>query len=248
MPLYSTYFSVEVATVEGAGNDEWSTGFVDEDGVDFVNDGKVVTALDLLTGGRGHAVVAQVVETKFGVGAVGDVASVVVATFGRRLGILDAADGESEVAVKRAHPLGVPFGEVVVNGDDVDTHAGEGVEIDRKGGDEGFTFTGLHLGDDAAMEAGATDELNVEVDHLPQDILVGDVDVLAAHATGSVFDDGKGFGKNFLEIFFAEFGELVFDVAKGFFRFFDGGRRGGDSGEAGEVGAKGLDAGRDDGG
>ena len=120
----------------------------------------------------------KVVEAELGIGAVGDVAAVVVAALVGWLGVLDTADGKAEVAVERTHPLGVPFGEVVVDGDDVHAHAGEGIEVDGEGGDESFTFTGLHLGDDAAMESGAADELDVEVDHFPEDFLVGDVDGL----------------------------------------------------------------------
>ena len=42
-----------------AGDDERGAGFVDEDGVYFVNNGEVVAALNLLAGRSGHAVVAQ---------------------------------------------------------------------------------------------------------------------------------------------------------------------------------------------
>ena len=49
----------------------------------------------------------------------------------------------------------------------MDAFAGEGVEIDGEGGDEGFTFTGGHFGDFAAMEDNTADELDVVVDHVP---------------------------------------------------------------------------------
>ena len=126
-----------------------------------------MAALDLFVAGGGHAVVAQVVEAELGVGAVGDVAGVGLAAFRWRHLVLDAADGESERAEQRAHPIRVPLGEVVVDGDDMDAESGQGVEIDRQGGDEGLALTGLHFRDHAAVERDAADELDIEVDHLP---------------------------------------------------------------------------------
>ena len=75
-----------------AGDDQRRARFVDEDRVHFVDDREVVTALDLFLLGRGHAVVAQVVEAELGVGAVGDVTRVFRAAFPRRHLVLDRAD------------------------------------------------------------------------------------------------------------------------------------------------------------
>ncbi len=41
--------------------------------------------------------------------------------------------------------------------------AGQGVQIDRQGGDQGLALTGLHLGDHAAVQHDAAHELHVEV-------------------------------------------------------------------------------------
>ena len=77
----------------------------------------------------------------------------------------DDADRDAQEVVDRAHPLGVAPGEVVVDGDDVGTAAGEGVEDRREGGDEGLAFARLHLGDLALMEDDPPEELDVEVPH-----------------------------------------------------------------------------------
>ncbi len=178
----------------GAGNDEGRACFVDEDRVDLVDDGDVVAALDLFLLGRGHAVVAKVIEAELRVGAVGDVAGVLLAAFPWGHLVLDATDAESEEAVERAHPVRVAAGEVVVDRHDVDAEAGEGVHVDRQCGDEGFAFAGLHLGDHAAVECDATDELDIEVDHFPKDRVVVDGDRGAAHPACGVFHDRVGFG------------------------------------------------------
>ncbi len=61
--------------VGGAGDDERGAGFVDEDGIDLVHDAVVLAALHLVGEFELH-VVAQVIEAKLVVGAVGDVGAV----------------------------------------------------------------------------------------------------------------------------------------------------------------------------
>ena len=85
-------------------DDERRARFVDQDGIDFVDDGEVITALHLLLARRGHAVVAQVIETELRVRAVGDVAGVLLAAQIGRLIVLDDARRQAEETVKLAHP------------------------------------------------------------------------------------------------------------------------------------------------
>ena len=83
-----------------AADDERRARFVDQDGIDFVDDGVMITALDLLLARRGHAVVAQIIEAELGVRAVGDVHRVLLAAQIGRLIVLDAADGQAEKTVE----------------------------------------------------------------------------------------------------------------------------------------------------
>ena len=206
----------------GAGNDEGRAGLVDEDRVDLVDDGDVVAALDLFVLGGSHAVVAKIIEAELRIGAVSDVAGVFLAAFPWGHLVLDAADAETEEAVERAHPVRVAACEVVVDRHDVDSEAGEGVEVDGQCGDEGFAFAGLHLGDHAAVECDATDELDIEVDHFPEDRVVVDGDRRAAHPACGVFHDRVGFGENLLEVFRAGLGEIFRDFVEGCLGGFDG--------------------------
>ena len=159
---------------------------VDEDRVDLVDDRVVVAALDTVLDLVGH-VVAEVVEAELVVGAVGDVGGV-----GRSRRCLGGhlrehhADAEAEEVVDPAHPLGVILREVVVDGDDVDALAGESVEVDRQGRDEGLALTGLHLGDVAEVERSAAHQLDVEVP-------------LSEHALGGLAHGGERLGKQVVE-------------------------------------------------
>ena len=73
--LRRTFWYGSVDSIRRAGDDERRTGFVDEDGVHFVDDGVMVAALHQLLGVEFH-VVAQVVEAELVVRAVGDVRAV----------------------------------------------------------------------------------------------------------------------------------------------------------------------------
>ena len=127
----------------------------------------MVLSLDQVLEAYGH-VVAQVIETELIVGSECDVAVVGLAPLGG-VGVMlvDAVHGKAMELVQGAHPLGVTLGEVVIDGDHVDSLACEGVEEYGKGSYEGLSLTGRHLGDLSLVEDNAADELHVVVDHVP---------------------------------------------------------------------------------
>jgi hypothetical protein len=148
----------------GAADDQGSAGLVDEDGVDLVDDGEVVAALDVHPQVELH-VVAEVVEAELVVGPVGDVGAVGLLPLPVVHVVLDDAHREAEEAVETSHPLRVALGQVVVDGDDVHALALEGVQVGGEGGDEGLALAGLHLRDHAPVQRNPPDQLHVEVAH-----------------------------------------------------------------------------------
>ncbi len=145
-----------------AADDQRRPGLVDEDGVDLVDDGVVVPALDQIVAAPRH-VVAQVVEAELVVGPVRDVRGVRPAAVVRAHLGEDHVDLETEEAVHPAHPLGVAAGQVVVRGDHVDALARQRVQVGRERADQRLALTGLHLGDVAHVQRGAAHQLDVEV-------------------------------------------------------------------------------------
>ena len=113
---------------------------------------------------RDH-VVAQVVEAELGVGPVGDVCCVRGPPAAGRHAVLQQADAHAHEAVDGAHPLAVAPGQVVVDRDDVDAPAVDGVEVAGERGDERLALAGPHLGYHAAMQDDAAHELHGEVAH-----------------------------------------------------------------------------------
>src|SRR5207249_6256239 len=63
-----------------AADNERRARLINQDGIDLVDNCEVVTTLDLLLARRGHAVVAQIIETELAVRAVRDVLRVLLAT------------------------------------------------------------------------------------------------------------------------------------------------------------------------
>ena len=82
----------------------------------------MMTALHFFVFGGGH-VVAQVVETKFVVRAIGDVCGIVATLFlGRRTHARNhETNFKTHPTVNAAHPLSVKARQVVVHRDDVNT-------------------------------------------------------------------------------------------------------------------------------
>ncbi len=129
---------------------------------DFVDDGVEMAALDHVLQPVLH-VIAQIVEAVFVIGAVGDVARIGFLALSIVEAVHDHADGKPEEIIDLAHPFGVATGEIVVDGDDVDTLAGQRVEIDRQRRHQRLAFAGFHFGDVALMQHHAADQLNVEM-------------------------------------------------------------------------------------
>ena len=146
-------------------NDERRARLVDQDAVDLVDDGEAVLPLHELCPLELH-VVAEVVEPELVVRAVGDVAAVRRVALGVPQVVLDHADAQAQKTVDAPHPVGVAAGEIVVDGDDVDAPSLQGVQVGGQRRDQRLALAGLHLGDLAAVQHDAADELDVEVAHL----------------------------------------------------------------------------------
>ena len=164
---------------------------------DLVDDGVDVAALHHVLEPVFH-VVAQIVEAELVVGAVGDVAIVLLLALGIVEAVHDDADREPEKRVDLPHPLGVALGQIVVDGDDMYAAAGQRVQIDRERRDQRLAFAGLHLGNLALVQHHAADELNVEM-ALAERALAG-----LAHGGESGDEnvvEGRAVGELFLELF-----------------------------------------------
>ena len=133
-----------------ARNDERRSRLIDQDRVHLVDDAVVEVSEHLLVLINRH-VVAQIVKAELVVRDIGDVAGIGLLSRLGIHGVHDHTDCESEEAVNASHPLRVTRRKVVVDRDNQDTLARQCIQIRRRGGDQGLTFTGLHLRNAALM-------------------------------------------------------------------------------------------------
>ena len=176
-----------VAVGGGSADNERSPRVVNQDGVDFVDDGVVVAALHEL-GGFARHVVAQVVKTEFVVGSEGNVSQVgLAARFGVGAVLVDAVDAQAVKLVEGTHPLRVALRQVVVDGDQVHATSAQRVEVDGERSDQGFTLTRGHFGDAPFVQHDATKKLHVVVHHVPGDGVAGGGPAVVPHG-GVAFD------------------------------------------------------------
>ena len=147
-----------------AGNDQRRSRFINEDGVNFVDDGVVEFALHHFFFVGDH-VVTQIVETVFVVGSVCNVRQISLAAFFFLNAVDNAANCQPQESVQFAHPLHVTLSQVIIDGDDVNAFAFQRIQISRQRSHQSLTFTSLHLGNTSLMEYDAADDLYTEVFH-----------------------------------------------------------------------------------
>ncbi len=133
-------------------------------------------------------VVSQVVKAQFIVGAVGNICGVGGPAFRVGEAMQDTARGQPQKAVDLSHPLRVALGQIVIDGDDMNTLARQRVQVGCQRGHQGFTFAGLHLGNPAIVEHHAADQLDVVV-------------TLAERALGCFADNRKSFRQQIVQFF-----------------------------------------------
>ena len=148
-------------------NNQRCARFVDKDGVHFVDDGELVSALHALRQVVLH-IVAEVVEAEFVVRPVGDVRAVRRAALVFVEIVHDHADAQSQRAVQRAHPFRVAARQVIVDRNDMHAASRQRIQHGGKRRDERFAFARLHFGDFAFVQNDAADELHIEMTHVQE--------------------------------------------------------------------------------
>ena len=170
-----------------AGDDQGSTGFVDENGVHLVHNAKEMAALNHIFLIDGH-IVTEIVKAHLVVGAVGNVGGVCSLALFLGQVVDDDTALQAHKAIDIAHPLALILGQIVVDGNDVHTLAGQCIQVSGQRGGQGLTFTGAHLGDAALMQDNTTDQLHPE-------------GILTQNAAVGFADGGKCLGQNVIQRF-----------------------------------------------
>ena len=114
----------------------------------------------------------------------------------------DAADAKPEKLVDGTHPLAVSLGEVVIDGHEVHTAPGQGVQVNRQRGDERLAFAGGHLGNVALVQRHAADELHIVRDHLPLEVVAAHMHIGAVKPAAGIFHHRERFRQDSRQFLF----------------------------------------------
>ena len=132
------------------GNNQRSSGLVNQNGVNFVHDREEQTSLTACAGLVLH-VIAEVVEAEFVVCTVSNISSVSGLLLIVRLVGKNRSDSHSEEVVNLTHPSRVTACQVIVHRHNVRAFTGQCVEVNRQSCSQSFTFTGTHFSDLAVV-------------------------------------------------------------------------------------------------
>ena len=148
--------------IRGTRNNQRCAGLVNQNRVHFVNDGETQASLYLVRNMLSE-IIAKIIKAEFIVSAVGDVRGVSCPFLFRHLTALDHANRHPEKFENRRHPARVPLSQVLVDGNNVHTIAGQCVEVSRQGRNQCFALTGAHFRNISLVQNDATNKLHIEV-------------------------------------------------------------------------------------
>ena len=148
--------------IRGAGDDQRRARFIDEDGIHFIDNGEGMTALHHLREVIFH-IVAQIIKTKFIVGAIGNVGRIGLAALFIIKAMHNDTYGQAQETIDLAHPLRVAAGEIIIYRHHMHALAIQGIEISGQRGDQGLAFTGAHFSNATFMQHHAADQLHIKM-------------------------------------------------------------------------------------
>ena len=117
-------------------------------------------------------IITQIVETEFIVRSESDVCQISLAACVRvGLVTVDAVHAESVEHIKRSHPFGVTFSQIVVHGYYMYAVSGQGIQEYGKRSYKSLTFTGRHFGNFPFVQYYTAKQLYVVVNHVPYRVI-----------------------------------------------------------------------------
>ena len=146
------------------GNDQRSARLINEDGIHLIHHRVVEATLHTVFQPEGH-VVAQIVETVFVIGAIGNVAGIGIALLLRGLLGQDDANTQAQKFIQRTHPVGITLSQVIVHCHHMHAFTRQRIEVHRQGGGQGLALTGSHLGNATFVKGDPAHHLDIEVAH-----------------------------------------------------------------------------------
>ena len=142
------------------GDDQRRPRLVDQDRVNFVDDGEMVIALHHILDPE-FQIVAKIIKPEFIVRAIGDIASIGGAAILIRQIAGDAAHRHAKPLIDASHPGGIARGQIVIHRDNMHALVRQRVQEHRQCRDKGLALTGFHFRNLALMERNAAHQLDI---------------------------------------------------------------------------------------
>ena len=146
------------------GNDQRCTCLINQNGVNLVDDTVVKVTLYQLLLVDNH-VITKIVKSKFVISNVSNITVICLAAFFRLHVVQNYAYSQPKESVNLSHLVGITFRQVIIDCDNVNTFAFQGIQIGWQCSYKGLTFTSFHLGNTALMKYDSTDKLYFEMLH-----------------------------------------------------------------------------------
>ena len=139
-------------------DNQWCSGFIDEDGVNFIDE-RIVQTSQYPVFYTGDHIVTQVVKTKFRVCCICNITCIgsTLLWFGKLTKV--ETNCQSKELMNLSHPLCVTGRKIFVNRNDMNTFATQCIEINRHNRCQGLTFTCLHFRNVTTAHDGSTHQL-----------------------------------------------------------------------------------------
>ena len=149
------------AVLRGARDDQRRARLIHKDRVDLIDNREIMASLRHLRERAAH-IVPQVIKPQLVIRGIGDIGGIGLALFTIRLARINNPCCHPKRGEHLAHPFGVAFGEIVVDGHDMNAFTRQRVQIGRESRDKGFTLTRFHFRNIALMQEDATHQLHIK--------------------------------------------------------------------------------------
>ena len=141
-----------------SGNDQRSSGFIDQYGVNLIDNRKVQPSLYKLFL-VDHHVVSQIIKSQFVVRYICNI-TIICRTALIIVHIIENhTDCQSQKFVYFSHPLGITLCQIIIDCDNVNAFSFQRIQICRKCGYQCLTFTCTHLCNTSLMQDDTADQL-----------------------------------------------------------------------------------------
>ena len=164
---------MHIASWYRTGNDQRCSRIINQHGVDFIDHCEVMLSLHQVSTIPSH-VVSEVVKTKFVVGTVDNITGVrLFSSCGIWRIFVNTIHAQSVEFKNWGIPFGVTLCQIIVDRHDMNATTSQCIQVGRQSRNQRFSFPSRHFGDFSFVENHTTDQLDIVMNHIPNNFRAG---------------------------------------------------------------------------